>query len=279
VRAHSLPRFADRLTRHNAPLDLAGPRLFDACIVHRRRRVGWLEARQPHPPAREPAAVTLREAALALGPSSPHPVPGGASRWQLERSAETKAERRGSNATVRHMEIDAAKAFWATMTYREKLFFAVAKGNAASFAYERLELHLEAARLQMSRIEEASRRSQSERTPEPSTSASQIEMRDYIRQGAARMRPVFSDVHFYFVAWCGCRNMLETLVGQPEMLSAKRVFDAYRKEFEQYVAGRNSFEHYNDRLPGRPEEGRVREIQPDPDAGARRVYFGFLEGQ
>lgn len=153
------------------------------------------------------------------------------------------------------------------MTHGEKLFFVVANGNAASFAYERLQLHLEAARVQMSRIEDSIRRSQSG-PPEPNSGASQIDMRDYIRQGSVRMRPVLSDVHFYFVAWGGCRNMLETLVGQPEMLAAKRVFDGYRKEFEHYVAGRNSFEHYHDRLPGRRDEDRVREIQPDPNAGA-----------
>ena len=153
------------------------------------------------------------------------------------------------------MDMDAEKAFWATMTHGEKLFFVVANGNAASFAYERLQLHLEAARVQMSRIEEAIRRSQSG-PPEPSSGASQVEMRDYILQSSSRMRPVLSDVHFYFAAWGGCRNMLETLVGQIEMLAAKRVFDGYRKEFKHYVAGRNSFEHYHDRFPGRRDAAR-----------------------
>ena len=176
------------------------------------------------------------------------------------------------------MDIDAAKASWATMTHGEKLFFVVANGNAASFAYVRLQLHLEAARTQMSRIQDAIRRSTSGQ-PEPSSGSSQSEMRDYIRQDTARMRPVLSEVHFYFVAWGGCRNMLETLVGQPEILRAKKVFDAYRKEFEHYVAGRNSFEHYHDRLPGRRDEQRVREIQPDPNAGAQRVYSGFRGGK
>jgi len=176
------------------------------------------------------------------------------------------------------MDMDTAKAFWATMTHGEKLFFVVANGNAASFVYERLQLHLEAAGVQKLRIEEAIRRSQSG-PPEPSSGASKIETRDYIRQGAVRMRHVLSDVHFYFVAWGGCRNMLETLVGQPEMLAAKRVFDGYRKEFEHYVAGRNSFEHYHDRLPGQRDEDRVREIQPDPNAGSHRVYSGFRDGK
>jgi hypothetical protein len=39
------------------------------------------------------------------------------------------------------------------------------------------------------------------------------------------MRPVLYEVHFYFVAWSNCRNMLAILTGQPEMLEAERVFD------------------------------------------------------
>lgn len=128
------------------------------------------------------------------------------------------------------------RPFLATMAHSEKLFFAVANGDAANFAYDRLQLHLEAARVKMSRIDEAIRRSQTG-PPEPISGTSKIEMRHYIRQGAVRMRQVLSDVHFYFVAWGGCRNMFETLVGQPEMLAAKRVFDGYCKEFEHYVAG------------------------------------------
>jgi hypothetical protein len=43
------------------------------------------------------------------------------------------------------MDADAAKGHWASMTYRENLFLVVANGNAASFAYDRLEVHREAA--------------------------------------------------------------------------------------------------------------------------------------
>ena len=93
------------------------------------------------------------------------------------------------------------------------------------------------------------------------------------------MRPVLYEVHFYFVTWGNCRNMLEILVGQPELLEAKKVFDGYRKEFDHYTAGRNSFEHYHDRLPGRPDQDRVRQIQPDPNAGPRRVFSGFNDGK
>lgn len=163
------------------------------------------------------------------------------------------------------------------MTHREKLFFVVANGNAASFAYERLEVHREAARVQMARIEASIRESSRDRQ-EPDPGASQVEMRNYVRRGIERMRPVLYEVHFYFVAWGNCRNMLAILTGQPEMLEAKKIFDGHRKHFEHYVAGRNSFEHYHDRLPGRPEESRVKEIRPDPSAGPRRVYAGFEKG-
>ena len=73
--------------------------------------------------------------------------------------------------------------------------------------------------------------------------------------------------------------MLKLLVGQPEFLDAKKVFDSYRKEFEHYVAGRNSFEHFHNRLPGQAEAHRVKEIQPDPGAGPHRVFAGFSGGK
>jgi hypothetical protein len=175
------------------------------------------------------------------------------------------------------MDLEAAKAYWASMTHREKLFFVVANGNAASFAYGRLEVHRDAARVQMGRIETAIQESGSY-GPEPGAGASQVEMREYVRRGVERMRSVLYEVHFYFVAWGNCRNMLAILTGQPEMLEAKKIFDRHRKDFDHYVAGRNSFEHYHDRLPGRPEEARVKEIRPDPRAGPHRVYSGFKNG-
>jgi hypothetical protein len=68
------------------------------------------------------------------------------------------------------MDLEAAKAYWATMTPREKLFFVVANGNAASFAYDRLEVHRDAARVQMSRIETAIQKS-GPNVPEPRSAA------------------------------------------------------------------------------------------------------------
>jgi hypothetical protein len=171
-----------------------------------------------------------------------------------------------------------AREYWRSMTHAEKLFFVVANGNAASFAYSRLQMHRWAAQAQMARIGQAIAGSKST-IPEPGHGATQQEMRDYMRDGTRRMQPVFAEVHLYFVSWAGCRNMLQILVGQPEFLEAKKVFDSYRKEFEHYVAGRNSFEHFHERLPGQAEAHRVKEIQPDPRAGPHRVFAGFSGGK
>ncbi len=170
-----------------------------------------------------------------------------------------------------------AQAYWASMTHEEKLFFVATNGNAASFAYNRLTLHRTAAGRQMARIREAIATSRSPE-PEPGSGATQEEMRAYMREGIVWVQTVLSEVHFYFVSWSGCRNMLQILVGQPELLEAKKIFDGYRAQFDHYVAGRNTFEHFHDRLPGQPEEGRVREIQPDPKAGPHRIYSGLSEG-
>ena len=174
-------------------------------------------------------------------------------------------------------DLEAARDYWASMTHREKLLFVVANGDAASFAYDRLEVHRHAARAQLSRIEIAIQESKPSE-PEPLAGASQVEMREYVRRGIDHMRSVLYEVHFYFVAWDNCRNMLEVLTGQPEMLEAKKIFDRHRRQFEHYVAARNSFEHYHDRLPGRPDKARVKEIQPDPKAGPHRIYSGFKNG-
>ena len=168
--------------------------------------------------------------------------------------------------------------YWRSITHEQKLFFVVANGNAASFAHRRLQMHRWAAQAQMARIGQAIAGSKST-VPEPGPGATQDEMRDYVREGTRRMQPVFAEVHLYFVSWAGCRNMLQLLVGQPEFLDAKKVFDRHRKDFEHYVAGRNSFEHFHDRLPGQADADRVKEIQPDTRAGPRRVFAGFSGGK
>src|SRR5215831_2019408 len=168
------------------------------------------------------------------------------------------------------------REYWDSATHVEKLFFVAARGDTASFAYRRLQMHLWAARTQMGRIGVAIA---DPKLPEPGQGATQQQIRDYVRESERRMQAVFAEVHLYLVSWAGCRNMLELLVGQPEFLEAKKTFDRYRRDFEYYVEGRNSFEHFDDRLPGQAEARRVKEVQPDPGAGPYKVFAGLSGGK
>lgn len=172
---------------------------------------------------------------------------------------------------------EGTRAYWASMTYEEKLFFVATNGNAACISYNRLNLHREAAHRQMVRIGEAIAASKFPLLV-PDSDGTQEEMRAYVREGALHMQPVLSEIHFYFVSWSGCRNMLQVLVGQPEFLEAKKIFDGCRRDFDHYAAGRNSFEHFHDRLPGQSGKKHVMQVQPDPNAGQHRIYAGFSEG-
>jgi hypothetical protein len=166
--------------------------------------------------------------------------------------------------------------FGQVMNYSQKLFFCVANGSAASFAYERLHLHLRAASIQMSRIQQVQSSIQASK-PDVDTDAQSIH--DHIADCKQRMQLLLSEVHFYFVSWTGCRNMLQVLVTQTEFLEAKKVFDKYRKIFDHYVAGRHSFEHFHDRLPGGKDARRVNEVREIPDCGGRRIFQGIRRGK
>lgn len=163
--------------------------------------------------------------------------------------------------------------YFRNLDYAEKLWHVVANANATTFAYKRLEVHRESATVQMTRIWDAVARSHVG-SGEPQQGATQEEIKAYFDASGKRMIPILYEVHFYFVAWTDCGHMLRAITGQPELLEAKKVFDSFKKPFEDYTEARNTFEHYDDRLPSQPQESRVKEIK-DLNAGPRRVYFGF----
>lgn len=160
----------------------------------------------------------------------------------------------------------------------DKLWHVASNPNAARFAYDRLAVCRLAAEIQMRRLWEAAAASRSA-TQEPEPNAPLSEIRAFFADAKKRMAPLIYETHYYFVAWSNCGNMLRVLTGQPEFLEAKKVFDSYRKHFEHYTAGRNSFEHYHDRLPGNTEQKKVREVVQSPGAGPSRIYFGFSGGE
>src|SRR5690349_3537487 len=117
-----------------------------------------------------------------------------------------------STRSLGRMNPTASQAFLQSMEFEGKLALVASNANAASSAYKRLHMHRAAARLQMARIAQAAAASKAAALPEPGPSATHEERMAFVRHGAERMEPVFAEVHFYFVSWSGCRNMLKIIV-------------------------------------------------------------------
>ncbi len=168
------------------------------------------------------------------------------------------------------------RSFYEGMDYHERIFFASSSGNASSFAYRRLIQHRRSAAIQIDRIYQSALQL-NDTMPEQPDLNKMSEARDYLRTTIELLDPIFADIHYYFVAWDNCSKMMKSLSRLPEFNEAQKFFYTVRKEFDHYSNGRNSFEHFDDRLPGGKKYATVKEIRRDPKAGLSR-NFGGLEG-
>jgi hypothetical protein len=123
---------------------------------------------------------------------------------------------------------------------------------AATFAYERLQAHLLGARTQMRRLTEAFHGDVAE---------------------ADRPTLVQAELHFYLVAWSACGNMLAAITSPPDFNAARGIYDRHKHTFAHYKEARHTFEHFDDRLPGRPNNKRVR-----PTVGADGRVSSIIYG-
>jgi hypothetical protein len=158
-----------------------------------------------------------------------------------------------------------------SMGYGEKLFWVASNPQAMTFAYARLKMHHAAAKLQMSRIWEAVGQAQTQ-DPAPVTSP------EFLECERVKRDRIYSEIHFYFIALTGCANMLKLLTQDEEFLPARKVLSQSQQWLEHYQSGRNTFEHFGDRLQGQKAAHRVKEHSA-PGAGPRRTLLGFENGE
>lgn len=88
---------------------------------------------------------------------------------------------------------------------------------------------------------------------------------------------LFIEIHFYFVTWTNCQNMMKTLASFPEYTEASKHYNSVRKHLDHYTEARNTFEHFHERLPAGKNRDRVKEMRA-PNAGPRRVFGGLAKG-
>jgi hypothetical protein len=135
-----------------------------------------------------------------------------------------------------------------TIRLSDKIFFSCSDGNRAVFAYDHLLRYRQAAQIQFKRI-----------------------------QGATTHDEKFIDTHFYFIAWANCRNMMKAISSIPEFKQTSIYYNSNQKILDDYVEARNTFEHFNDRIPGGKQHTKVKEVT-EKGANPRKILGGFEEG-
>jgi hypothetical protein len=165
------------------------------------------------------------------------------------------------------------------MPYPNKLTYVADDDGAASFAYERLEIHQVAAATQVQRIQEALCAQAKQPLPEPRLAPSSLGMATLLALHRRSYAQAFAEMHFYFVCWTCIRHMLDVITAPPLFREARKALSRHRKYFDQYDGGRNSFEHFEQRLPGGKSEGRVREVVQGVGASPSKILYGYHDGK
>ena len=160
------------------------------------------------------------------------------------------------------------------MTYEEKIFFVCGSRVTVSFAYERLFSTIDAARMQMKRIWSQISSLPKQLELSPTDPEFQNKAKEYKTTARANYRPIFNDIHFYFITWGGIRSMMGVIAKQPEFKEANIIFNSHRKTIEHYINARNTFEHFDDRLPGGKNHERVKEVRAQ-GASPRKILKGI----
>ena len=87
-----------------------------------------------------------------------------------------------------------------------------------------------------------------------------MEIQEHLEKNRILHDRIFIEIHFYFVSWTDCQNMMKTLSSLAEFEEARKFYHSVRKHFDSYSEARNTFEHFHDRLPGGKNQNKVKEI-------------------
>jgi hypothetical protein len=167
----------------------------------------------------------------------------------------------------------------ALMPYSNKLGYVADDDHAASFAYERLHIHRVSATKQVDRIQQALAAKTALRLPDAKLQPLPLDMALLAEVHQRSYASAFAEMHFYFVCWSCIRHMLEVITAPPHFLDARKALSSHIKHFDNYDGARNSFEHFEQRLPGGKGAGRVKEVVQGAGASPSKIFFGYSNGR
>ena len=148
--------------------------------------------------------------------------------------------------------------------------------SRAGFAYSRYWLHKYQAVMQFGRVQSAlnERSLSGEWLKEPD-----IEQTDAVRLwrhfGSTINKKVMSEIHLFFIAVDNVKDMMNVIVSEEGLTHLKKKVGSIIHAFDHYTHGRNTFEHFDDRIPGGKKHGKVGETKSSFDAGSRRILGGL----
>jgi hypothetical protein len=159
--------------------------------------------------------------------------------------------------------------------YESSLFFE--SSSRASFAYSRYWLHKYQMTIQFERIQIAlqERILAGEWLKEPDISQSDA-ARLWFHFGGFINKKILAEAHLYFIAIDNVKDMINIILSEHKFPHLKKEFGNLNKIFEHFTHGRNTFEHFDDRIPGGKKHEKVAEKKSSPEAGAKRTLGGVI---
>lgn len=160
--------------------------------------------------------------------------------------------------------------------YESSLFFE--SSSRASFAYGRYWLHKYQMTIQFERVQIAlqERTLAGEWLKEPDMSQSDA-TRLWFHFGGFINKKILAETHLYFIAIDNVKDMVNIILSEQKFLHLKKEFGNLNKVFEHFTHGRNTFEHFDDRIPGGKNHEKVAETKSSPEAGSKRTLGGIVK--
>jgi hypothetical protein len=161
--------------------------------------------------------------------------------------------------------------------YEHKLFEKIS--SRASFAYSRYWLHKYQVVVEFDRVQQClhEKSLNGEWLKEPDISQGDA-TRLWFHFGSIVNKRVLAEVHLYFISLDNVKDMLNVITSEKDLIFIKREIGELYKTLEHYTNGRNTFEHYADRIPGGKRHEDVKDVV-DIESGNSRKILGGLRGE
>lgn len=157
----------------------------------------------------------------------------------------------------------------------QKMFFV--GGARATFSYERYGLHKQQMLMQFDRTYSAiiARNTSRQSISDPSSLESVKLFMDHETTLASK---VLAEMHLLFISIDNMWDMLKCVMKEPPFNQHESSLYKETKAqsfFDRYTAARNSFEHFDERIPGGSKHKDVQTLQESPEAGPRKILGGL----